>query len=145
MGSPVVQLLSLQQWETAWPIDPQTFIQPSVGESPAWNIEPARSHQFNVSVQKEMPWNSALTVSYVGVRLRDQVSLFPYNEVAPGAYTNLQAAKPYPAFGEINVLENRGVGQLQRPADQVGPPILRRHFVLGFLFAGQGHFGHGGQ
>ena len=100
--------LSLQQWETAWPINPQTFIQPSVGESPAWDIEPARSHQFNVSVQKEMPWNSALTVSYVGVRLRDQVSLFPYNEVAPGAYTNLQAAKPYPAFGEINVLENRG-------------------------------------
>lgn len=123
--------LSRQQWETAWPSDPQTFIQPSVGESPAWDIEPARSHQFNASVQKGMPWNSALTVSYVGVRLRDQVSLFPYNEVAPGAYTNLQAAKPYPAFGEVNVLENRGsaaYNALQIKWD--------RRFTDGFSFSG---------
>jgi hypothetical protein len=123
--------LSLQQWETAWPTDPRTFIQPSVGESPAWDIEPARSHQFNVSVQKGMPWNSAVTVSYVGVRLRDQVSLFPYNEVAPGAYSNLQAAKPYPAFGEINVLENRG------SADYNALQIKwDRRFSDGFSFAG---------
>ena len=100
--------LSPQQWETAWPADPQSFIQPSVGESPAWDIEPARTHEWNVSVQKGLPFKSALTVSYVGTRLRDQVSLYPYNEVPPGIYPDLQAAKPYPAFGEINVLENRG-------------------------------------
>lgn len=123
--------LSQQRWETAWPADPETFIQPSVGESPAWDIEPARSHQFNVSVQKGLPWNSALTVSYVGVRLRDQVSLYPYNEVAPGAYTNLQAAKPYPAFGEINVLENRG------SADYNALQIKwERRFADGFSFSG---------
>ncbi len=123
--------LSQQRWETAWPTNPETFIQPSVGESPAWDIEPARSHQFNISVQKGLPWKSAVTVSYVGVRLRDQVSLYPYNEVAPGAYTDLQAAKPYPAFGEVNVLENRGSSNYN------GLQIKwERRFSDGFSFMG---------
>jgi len=123
--------LSLQQWETAWPADPQSFIQPSVGESPAWDIDPARTHEWNLSVQKGLPFNSALTVSYVGTRLRDQVSLYPYNEVPPGRYPNLQAAKPYTAFGEINVLENRGT------AEYNGLQIkLERRFTGGFSFTG---------
>lgn len=98
----------LQRWETAWPENPQSFIQPSVGEAPDWNIDAVTTHEFNVSVQKGLPWQSAVTVSYVGTRVKDQVSLNPYNEVAPGSYPNLQAAKPYPLFGEINVLENLG-------------------------------------
>ena len=40
--------------------------------------------------------------------MSDQVAMHAYNEVAPGSYTDLQAAKPYPAFGQINVLENLG-------------------------------------
>jgi len=123
--------LEPQQWETAWPADPQSFIQPSVGESPAWDVEPATTHEWNISVQKGLPFNSALTVSYVGTRLRDQVSLWPYNEVAPGAYTNLQEAKPYPAFGQINVLENRGNGSYN------GLQIkLERRFADGLSFTG---------
>ncbi len=123
--------LSLQRWETMWPADPQTFIQPSVGESPAWDIEPATTHEWNVSVQKGLPFNSALTVSYVGTRLRDQVSLYPYNEVPPGRYSDLQAAKPYTAFGEINVLENRGNGEYN------GLQIkLDRRFARGLAFTG---------
>jgi hypothetical protein len=59
-----------------------------------------------VSVQTALPWNSALTVSYVGVSMDNQVVMYPYNEVAPGAYTDLQAAKPYPALGQVNVLRN---------------------------------------
>jgi hypothetical protein len=100
--------LTLQRWETAWPENPQSFIQPSVGEAPDWNIDAVKTHEFNVSVQKGLPFQSALTVSYVGTRVDGQVSLNPYNEVPPGAYLNLQAAKPYPLFGEINVLENLG-------------------------------------
>lgn len=100
--------LSLQRWETAWPEDPQAFIQPSIGEAPAWNIRPAKTHEFNVSVQIAVPFKSAVTLSYVGTRLRDQVSMHAYNEVPPGVYPNLQAAKPYPAFGTVNVLENLG-------------------------------------
>jgi hypothetical protein len=123
--------LEPQGWETAWPADPQSFIQPSVGESPAWDIEPATTHEWNISVQKGLPFNSALTVSYVGTRLRDQVSLWPYNEVPPGAYVDLQEAKPYPAFGQINVLENRGKGSYN------GLQIkLERRFADGLSFTG---------
>lgn len=123
--------LTLQRWETAWPVDPQSFIQPSVGESPAWDIDPTTIHEWNISVQKGLPFDSALTVSYVGTRLRDQVSLYPYNEVPPGVYPNLQAAKPYPAFGQINVLENRGRGHYN------GLQIkLERRFTDGLSFTG---------
>jgi hypothetical protein len=123
--------LTQQPWETAWPTDPQQFIQPSVGESPAWDIDAARTHEWNVSVQKGLPFNSAVTVSYVGTRLRDQVSLFPYNEVPPGLYADLQAAKPYPAFGEINVLENRGTAEYN--ALQIK---WERRFADGLSFTG---------
>lgn len=123
--------LSPQRWETAWPADPQTFIQPSVGESPAWDIGPATTHEWNVSVQKGLPFKSALTVSYVGTRLRDQVSLYPHNEVPPGRYPSLQTAKPYPAFGQVNVLENRGNSEYN------GLQIkLERRFADGFSFTG---------
>jgi Carboxypeptidase regulatory-like domain/TonB-dependent Receptor Plug Domain len=123
--------LRLQRWESAWPANPQSFIQPSVGESPAWNIRPAKTHEWNISVQKGLPFKSALTVSYVGTRLRNQVSLFPYNEVPPGTYPDLQAAKPYPAFGQINVLENRGKGEYN------GLQIkIERRFTDGLSFTG---------
>lgn len=98
--------LSLNRWETVWPSDPQNFIQPSVGEAPAWNIDEARTHEWNVSLQKSLFLKSALTLSYVGVRMENQVVMMPYNEVAPGAYSDLQAAKPYPVFGQINLLQN---------------------------------------
>jgi hypothetical protein len=100
--------LTLQRWETAWPTNPQEFIQPSIGEAPAWNIDEARTQEWNISVQVGLPLNSALEVSYVGVRMKNQVVMNPLNEVAPGSYADLQAAKPYPAFGQINVLENLG-------------------------------------
>src|SRR5579885_297291 len=99
---------TLQNWETAWPTDPQAFIQPSVGEAPAWNIDEARSQEWNLSLQFGLPLASALDISYVGMRMDNQVVMFPYNEVPPGKYPALQAAKPYPAFGQINVLQNMG-------------------------------------
>ena len=46
------------------------------------------------------PFNSALDVSYVGVHMNNQVVMQHYNEVPPGDYPDLQAAKPYPAFGQ---------------------------------------------
>jgi hypothetical protein len=102
--SPITQ----QRWETAWPADPQAFIQPSVGEAPAWNIDEAQTREWNITAQIVLPFKSALEVSYAGVRMNNQVTMRAYNEVAPGRYTDLQAAKPYPLFGQINVLENLG-------------------------------------
>ena len=102
-----------------------------MGESPAWDIDATKTYEWNVSVQKGLPFNSAVTVSYVGSRLRDQVSLFPFNEVPPGNYPDLQAAKPYPAFGEINVLENRGTAKYN------GLQIKwERRFAHGLSFSG---------
>ncbi len=122
--------LSLQRWETAFPADPRSFVQPSV-VAPAWDIDAARTHQWNISVQKSLPFDSAITVSYVGTRLRGQVSRAAYNEVPPGRYPNLQAAKPYPAFGLIDLLENRG------NAEYNGLQLkLERRFVHGFSFTG---------
>jgi hypothetical protein len=123
--------LEPERWETAWPTDPQSFIQPSVGEAPAWNVEPATTHEWNISVQKGLPFDAAVTVSYIGARLRDQVSLFPYNEVPPGAYSDLQAAKPYTAFGQINVLENRGNSDYNALQIKV-----ERRFAGGLSFTG---------
>jgi Carboxypeptidase regulatory-like domain/TonB-dependent Receptor Plug Domain len=97
-----------QRWETAWPEDPEAFIQPSIGEAPAWNVKPTKTHQWNVSIQTALPFRSALTLAYVGTRIRDQHSIRPYNVVPPGQYANLQAAKPYPEFGDLNVLGNWG-------------------------------------
>jgi outer membrane receptor protein involved in Fe transport len=100
--------LSPQGWETAWPADPDTFIQPSIGESPAWDIRPPKTHEWHFTIQTAMPASSALTLSYVGTRITGQHVMEALNEVAPGNYTNLQAAKPYTEFGQINVLNNIG-------------------------------------
>jgi hypothetical protein len=100
--------LTLQPWETAWPSNPHNFTQPSVTEAPAWGVSSSKTHEWNISAQKSLPLKTALTVAFVGNRTFDQVNLNPHNEVAPGRYTNLAAAKPYPAFGQINLLENIG-------------------------------------
>jgi len=97
----------LQNWENAWPDDPSKFVTPSVIAADP-NVESNKVHEWNVSVQKEMPGNSALTVSYVGNRGRDLITNYPYNTVAPGVYTDLQAAKPYPALGDVTLYENIG-------------------------------------
>jgi hypothetical protein len=100
---------SNQRWETAWPADPSKFVQPSVTEAPAWNVDAQRARQWNLSVQTALPWKSSLTVAYVGSKIDGVMALHAYNEVPPGNYGgNLQAAKPYPVFGSLNILENLG-------------------------------------
>ncbi len=74
----------LQRWETAWPSDPTAFISPSV-TAPVINLKSNKYHQYNVSVQKSLPGDSALTVSYVGNVLYDGIAQYNYNNVAPGS------------------------------------------------------------
>ena len=125
--------LSPQQWETAWPADPQSFIQPSVGRvAGLGHRRHARTHEWNVSVQKGLPFNSAITVSYVGTRLRDQVSLYPYNEVPPGVY-------PEPAGGQAVSgvrRDQRAREPRQRPSTTALQIKLERRFRDGFSFTG---------
>ena len=100
---------SLQPWETAFPADPRAFITPAVAAA-AWDVDPMVIHQFNLSLQRTIPWvRSAVTVSYVGNRSRDLITRHDYNEVPPGAYPNLQAARPNPRLSNVRLYENIGL------------------------------------
>jgi hypothetical protein len=96
-----------QPWETAWPDDPRSFVATSV-IAPAINLKGQKTHQWNVSVQKSLPFDSALTVSYVANQSLDAITRDPFNEVAPGTYPNLQNARPYPRLGASELYVNRG-------------------------------------
>jgi hypothetical protein len=99
---------SLQPWETAFPAAPQAFVAPGVTAAAA-NVGPNKVEQWNFSIQKSIPWlNSALTVSYAGNRGYQLLTKESLNEVPPGTYANLQAAKPYSALGNVFIYQNTG-------------------------------------
>jgi len=104
---PVWSASQFQRWETAFSNDRTEFIAPL-----AYAAEPdlpnVKSHQWNVSIQKSLPKDSALTVSYVGNRSLDLVTLSDFNAVAPGQYPDLQSALPYPVFGALGIYTNLG-------------------------------------
>ncbi|MFN7993475.1 MAG: TonB-dependent receptor [Bryobacteraceae bacterium] len=99
--------LSNQKWETAFPAVPTAFIAPSIAAA-AYDTKPQKTHEWNVSVQKSMPFRSALTLSYVGNHVFDGISGKSWDDVAPGAYTDLQAARPYPGFSGVTLYQNLG-------------------------------------
>ncbi|MPY86978.1 MAG: TonB-dependent receptor plug domain-containing protein [Luteitalea sp.] len=99
---------SPRSWEAVWPADPRDFVQPSITESPAWDNDLTKTHEWNLSVQQGLPFRSAITVSYVGARVLGQLVTSPYNEVPPGRYDDIAAARPWPAFGTLNILEDAG-------------------------------------
>ena len=101
-------LATRQRWETAYPVDPEKFTNPSVAAA-SFEVKPASVHEWNLSIQKSLPFlQSAVTASYVGNIGRELVTWQNYNEVAPGTYTNLQAAKPYPTLGTVRLYDNLG-------------------------------------
>ena len=53
-------------------------------------------HQFNVAVQREIPWQMAATLAYVGVLLRDQIVGLAVNTPPPGPGA-IQARRPFVA------------------------------------------------
>ena len=99
---------TLQPWETAWPADPRSFITPSV-VAPDIYLKAQKTHQWNFSIQKTLPMQAALTVSYVGNKSVDAITQEIFNEVAPGVYPNLQNARPYPLLaGGSGLYTNTG-------------------------------------
>lgn len=97
----------MQRWETAWPVNPTSFVAPSVGAA-AYDVKPIKDHEWNISIQKSLPFGTAITASYVGSYGDGLIADNSLNNVAPGLYTNLQASKPYSAFGSIDLYENTG-------------------------------------
>ena len=128
--NPSYSAASLQRWETAFPADPTGFIAPSV-LAPAYNVKPQKAHEWNFSLQVATPLKSALTLSYVGNHIFDAISTKPLDEVPPGAYTNIQAARPYPGFSSASLYMNTGdtwYNSLQVKWE--------RRFAQGFSFLG---------
>src|SRR5262249_34938491 len=84
------------------------FVAPSVSAARP-DFPNMKSHQWNLSVQKELPaLHSAVTASYIGNKGVDLLTQKEFNAVAPGFYSNLQAAKPFPAFGSIGLYDSIG-------------------------------------
>ena len=127
---------SLQRWETAFPAEPNAFIQPSVTAA-AYDVLPMKIHEFNFSLQKSIArLKSAVTVSYIGNRGRDLITRLDHNEVAPGNYRDLQAARPYPIFSTIRLYENIGrswYNALQVKAERRFTEKLS--YTIGYTFA----------
>jgi hypothetical protein len=64
--------------------------------------------QWNVSVERTLPFNSALTVAYVGNK-GTRLPWYGYspNYVAPGP-GDIQSRRPYPQYGPINYVDAIG-------------------------------------
>jgi hypothetical protein len=71
-------------------------------------------------------------VGYVGTRVHNQVNLYTHNLAPPGVYASQaikNAALPYPAFGDVTVLDN--IGKAWYDGLQMK---LERRFAQGFSF-----------
>ena len=96
-----------QPWETIFPNDPSFFVAPGT-VAPAYNLTSQKTHEWNFSIEKQLPYHSSLTLSYIGTHRSDPISGFNYNAVPPGQYSDLQAALPYPQLGGITLYQNGG-------------------------------------
>jgi hypothetical protein len=94
-------------WQNIFANAPTSFGPPLI-YAPDYNVNPQKSHEWNVSVQKTLPANSALTLSYVGSHVFDAYSANFVNEVPPGQYANLQASRPYQGISSITDYNNLG-------------------------------------
>ncbi|HEY3457390.1 MAG TPA: carboxypeptidase regulatory-like domain-containing protein [Bryobacteraceae bacterium] len=110
LESRTLSTTTLQPWETFWPNDPTQF-GPFQVYAPLYNVKPARTHEWNISVQSALPFKSALTVSYVGTRVDGDFAAKQYNDASIGFHgANLQADRPHPAFSGIQIYQNLGHG-----------------------------------
>jgi hypothetical protein len=121
---------SMQKWETAYPSNPTTFVAPGV-TAPAADMGNVRTHEWNIAVQKELPFKSALTVGYMGSHTFGPETGINYNEVPPGNYPDLQAAKPYPALGQIQTYQKNGATWYNALT-----VLWERRFTNGLAFTG---------
>src|SRR5947199_9068120 len=110
------------------PVSSDAFVASSIGGA-AFDVKPMKDHEWNLSVQKTLPFKTAVTVSYVGSKADGLVVANSVNNVAPGLYTNLQAAKPYPVFGSIDLYKNTGSNHYNS-----GQLKVERRFSKGLSF-----------
>jgi hypothetical protein len=101
-------LNTLQPWETVWASGPTRAASNFTVFSPLVNLKPAETQESNVSIQTEVPFKAALTLSYVATRTSHEESFYDYNAATVGFHENLQAAYPHAAFSSILANSNQG-------------------------------------
>jgi hypothetical protein len=129
LESRTLSTTTLQPWETFWPNDPTQF-GPFQVYAPIYNVKPARTHEWNISVQSALPFKSALTLSYVGTRVTGDFAAKQYNDATVGFHANIQADKPNPAFSGIQVYQNLGTGWYNALQTK-----LERRFAAGLTYS----------
>jgi hypothetical protein len=96
----------------------------------AWN--------WNVTVEREMPWHTTVEVGYVGRRALHNQRKRNINQLQPGAIqanpgVNSNALRPYLGYGPIGIAENSGRSQYH------GLQISAQRRVADGLHAGVGY------
>lgn len=97
----------LSNWRNVWAAGPNQASNFAV-YSPLVDIKPAETREFNVSVQVPILSKTALTISYVGTRVPNEISGQERNVATVGPHTNLQADLPFPKFSGIHTYGNQG-------------------------------------
>lgn len=126
--------------------------QPTINAIPV-NLQAPRIDQFNITVERELGWRSALRVSYLGTRMHGLIAGYDLNEIPPsdkpfGTTTgdgvtpcspvdgdcSLSAADaarlPYPGLGDY-MLQYRNIGSGRSNALQLE---FNRRWAQGFTF-----------
>jgi hypothetical protein len=122
-------LNTLQDWRTAWAGGTSGATAPFNVYSPLVNIKPAKTEEWNVSIQTALPFQSALTLYYVGTRVPNEIAAREYNAATIGYHSNLQADLPHPNFTTIWAYTNLG-----RNWYNALQAKLERRFVNGLSF-----------
>jgi len=98
---------SLNKWENVWAAGPNAASNFAV-YSPLVNIKPAETREFNISVQTPIIAKTALTISYVGTQVPNEISGQDRDVPTVGFHANLQADRPLPSFSLIHTYGNQG-------------------------------------
>jgi hypothetical protein len=65
------------------------------------DFEVPSTHQWSIGVQRELPWNFAADVAYVGAAGRNLLRAYDINQTRPGTTNPTNAARPYRGWGNI--------------------------------------------
>ncbi|HEY6948934.1 MAG TPA: hypothetical protein VI297_08980, partial [Gemmatimonadales bacterium] len=107
------------------------------GTQGVWpNIQSPDIYQYNLTVERELPWEMGLRASYLGSTMRNLLVNREYNSVRgstefmDASDTSYNFRRPFPMYGSyMNMIENTGSGQFN-----AGQFELTRRFRKGFAF-----------
>lgn len=119
-------------------VTPQTLVpvNPSFFTIDPENFNNSYVHQWNVGVEREIGWDTAVKVSYVGSRGYRLERRYDVNAGQPSTTAITNARRPYPQFGAIQLQSSDGSSEynsLQLSAERRFSEGLL--FLAGYTFA----------